>query len=381
MEPEQQHNEYQPLQPPQENHPEVARELRKNRLLDEVHSALQDGTLTADELRAVLPHAEGPISSVISDGHAQVVQPTTVAAAEPEASGVKKKLSAVEIMFYIAGIILFASLMTFVAESWDNGLGAEQISMTAGIGILLWILAYVLNKQPTSSEIRKGLVNSLVLTGSLSIITGGYIVLDIILGSGATQVLIPGAVTVAVLAVFHFLYDRLMRKDLILLLAVFMAVTVFPVLLSGIIQPANPIPDVYAIIVIAAALLLVYVARTLFRIWPDRQILNHPFDGGAAFVALATMFAASFGDFGLVWLLLLIGSVFGLFYLSIIRRSKDLLGNASLFLVVSVLTIAFKYFSGLGAGFSLIVAAAGLLGSAAMAATINKKYFKAPANQ
>jgi hypothetical protein len=364
--------------PVQDHHPEVARELRKNRLLEEVQFALQDGTITADELQLILPH-NTPVPSVIPGTSITTEQaPATSTNQVPEPAGVKKKLSAVEIMFYIAGIILFASLMTFVAESWGDGIGAEQIMLSAGIGTLLWILAAVLNRTPNSTEIRKGLVNSLILTGSLSVITGGFIILDLIVGDNPPHILIPAAITLAILGSLHFAYDRIVRKDLILLLAVFISVASFPLLLSGIVEPLNPGPDIYAVITIFAALLLVFATRTAFRVLPDRQALNHPFDGLAAFAALATMFAASFDDYGLIWLILLIGSVFSLFYLSIIRRSKDLLGNASLFLVVSVLTIAFKYFSGFGAGFSLIIAAGGLLGTAAMASSINKKYFKPP---
>jgi hypothetical protein len=54
------------------------------------------------------------------------------------------------------------------------------------------------------------------------------------------------------------------------------------------------------------------------------------------------------------------------------------LGNASFFLVLTVITIAFKYFSGFGVTTSLILATIGLLGSALAASNINKKYFKKP---
>jgi hypothetical protein len=60
-------------------------------------------------------------------------------------------------------------------------------------------------------------------------------------------------------------------------------------------------------------------------------------------------------------------------------QNKHLLGNASFFMVLTIVTISFKYFSGYGITFSLIVAAIGLLGSAAVASNIHKKYFKQPA--
>jgi hypothetical protein len=54
------------------------------------------------------------------------------------------------------------------------------------------------------------------------------------------------------------------------------------------------------------------------------------------------------------------------------------LGNASFFLVLTVITICFRYFNDYGVTTSLILATIGLLGSAAVAAMINKTYFKQP---
>jgi hypothetical protein len=42
-------------QPAQDLHPEVSRELRKNRLLDDISTALHEGVVTAEDVRAVLP--------------------------------------------------------------------------------------------------------------------------------------------------------------------------------------------------------------------------------------------------------------------------------------------------------------------------------------
>ena len=88
------------------------------------------------------------------------------------------------------------------------------------------------------------------------------------------------------------------------------------------------------------------------------------------------MYVASYGDHGLLWLGVLVMGVFTLFYLSIVTQDKRLLGNASFFLVITVITVSFKYFSGYGATTSLVLATLGLLGSAAVASGINKKYFE-----
>ncbi len=87
------------------------------------------------------------------------------------------------------------------------------------------------------------------------------------------------------------------------------------------------------------------------------------------------MYVSVFGAYSTLWMGALVVAVFGIFYLSIISQNKHLLGNASFFLVLSVITVSFKYFSGYGVTTSLILATIGLLGSAAVAASINKKYF------
>lgn len=330
----------------------------KHELLRQLKQALADGTIGESEVRALLqPGASHATASI----------------EKPETS---KKLTAVEVMFYIAGIVLFSSIMSMIAESWDTGSAFVHILLSAGVGLGLWALAQNIVRQPVISDIRRGLANAIILTGSLCIIVGGFIITNTIIGGFEELNLIPGAITFAALGALHFAYDKLVRKDMTALLAILLSVATFPALLFGILQDSDAPFDVWSLVVIGSMLLLVYAARVFSRLNPRRNVSGRAFDPLAAFVALATMFSSSFGEYGIMWLLLLIGSVFGLFYLSIIMQNKHLLGNASFFLVVAVLTVSFKYFSGFGITFSLIIATMGLLGSAAIATSINKKYFK-----
>jgi hypothetical protein len=137
--------------------------------------------------------------------------------------------------------------------------------------------------------------------------------------------------------------------------------------------------DVWVTIFILTSALLAYATRVVAKVNPDREKIHSSFDSFAAFLALLSMYVASYGDYGVLWFGILIAAIFGIFYLSIIMQNKHLLGNASFFMVLTIVTISFKYFSGYGITFSLIVAAIGLLGSAAVASNIHKKYFKQPA--
>lgn len=348
--------------------------MDKAALLQQLKSALASGIVNEDEVRSLLTPA------------APTAPPAAPAVAAPppaKTSGANEKLSAVEVMFYIAGIVLFVSIMSMIAQTWEDGNAGIHILLSAGVGLGLWALAYRLHRQPNSTDIRKGLTNAIILTGSLCTIVGGFIITNELIGGFQEVNYIPGAVTFALLGALHLAYDRLVRKDLTVLLGILLSVATFPALLFGILQDSGLSFDVWSVVFIASALLLAFATRVYSRLNANRNILGsdlgRAFDPLAAFLSLAVMFGSSFGEYGIIWLMLLIVSVFGLFYLSIVTQNKHLLGNASFFLVLTVLTISFRYFSGAGITVSLVIATLGLLGSAAVATTINKRYFKPPA--
>ena len=88
------------------------------------------------------------------------------------------------------------------------------------------------------------------------------------------------------------------------------------------------------------------------------------------------MYVSTYGDRSFMWFILLVASILGIVDASVLMQDKHLLFSASFFLVISIITISFKYFSGFGVSTSLVLATVGLLGSAAAASTIHKKYFK-----
>lgn len=333
----------------------------KQTILAEIQEGLRAGVLTEADIKSFITLQSEPL-------------PFTSAQVESENKPVH--LSAVDVMFYIAGIVFFATIMSLIVQSWNDGNALVHILLSAGIGIVLWLIVYYLASSPFQSDTRKGLTNALLLTGSLLLIVGGYVITNELIGGFGVVNYLPGAITLAVLGAIHLGFDRLIRKDLTLLMGILLSVATFPALLFGILQDADAPMDVWSIILIVSMILLAYATRVIAKMNPDRQKIHNSFDSFGTFAALMIMYIASFGDYGVMWLVVLIGSVFGFFYLSIISQNKHLLGNASLFLVLAVITISFKYFSDFGATASLIVATCGLLGSAAIASSINKNYFK-----
>lgn len=336
----------------------------KQELLAEIQEGLQAGIITEADIKPFV-----------------TARPEAAVTRREEPANKPEKLSAVDVMFYIAGLVLFSAIMSIIVQSWEDGNAIVHILLSAGVGAGLWSVAYYLITSPLQTDVRKGLINSLLLTGSLSVIAGGYIIANEIIGGFGEINFIPGAVMLAVVGGVHLGFDALIKKDLTLLTGVLLCVASFPALLFGFLQDAEVPVDVWSGILIASAGLLAYATRVVAKINPSRQKIHSSFDSLAAFLALAAMYASSFGEYGVVWLGALIAGVFGIFYLSIIAQNKHLLGNASFFLVVTVITISFKYFSGYGITTSLILAAVGLLGSAAIASGINKKYFKQPAQK
>lgn len=341
----------------------------KQEILNGIREGLNAGVIAEDEVRDLL----APTSA------------TTPAKPNPDTDKTTetkpKKLSAVDIMFYVAGVLLYAAVLSFIVQSWDDGGVFAHVLMCAGLGALLWTLAYYLSKSPGQTDIRAGMVSTSLLTGSLLNITGGYIIVNELVGGYREINFIPSAFMFAIVGTIHIGFDRLIKRDLILLMGLLLVVASFPALMFGVLQDMDVPPDVWSIILIGSAIFLALSTRVVATIDVSRQNVRRSFDGFAAFVALLVMYISSFGDYDAFWLVLLIVAVFGFFYLSVLMHSKHLLGNASFFLVLSVITISFRYFSGYDVTTSLILATAGLLGSAALASHIHRKYFKAPVSQ
>ena len=326
----------------------------KAALLNSVSEALTDGTISKNDLRALLKNQTE---------------------AGPAGNKQSTRLSAVDVMFYIAGIVLFAAIMALIAQSWESGAGI-RIVLSVGIGIILWLGAYVLLESKQQSDIRRGLTGALLLTGSLCLIAGGFIITGEVTNyDNPSLYLVAG--TLFALGMLHIGFAWRTRQSLILLIGILLGVMAFPAFAIALLQNSDVPQYVYNLIFAVSGWLLAYATRVITRLDTSRANLARSYDSLAAFTILMSLFAASFTDStGLIWLLALIAGIVGLFYLSIVMQDKLLLGNGSFFLVLAVITTSFHYFSGYGVAVSLLISAAGLLATAALAAMINRRYIK-----
>lgn len=289
------------------------------------------------------------------------------------------KLSVVDVLFYVAGLVLFSAVLSIIVQSWNDSSPFMHVILSVGVGSGMWSVAAYLLKSSQLNDIRRGLVNSLLLTGSLSIIVGGYIMSNALIGGFGEINYVAGAVTFVVLSIAHLLFDKLVKHNLVLLTGVLLGVIAIPSLIFDFLDASEASVDVWSLVVILSAGLLVLASRQAAKLRPAASDdVGTAFDWLASFVALATMYISSYGSLGFLWLLALVLGVLGIYYLSIVFHNKHLLGTASFFLVLMVITGSFRYFSGFGITTSLALSAVGLLGSAAIASNIKKKYFVKP---
>ena len=323
----------------------------KEHILTAVSDALEAGKITKNDLLEVIRRNS---------------------AKHTDSTEVSGRLSAVDIMFYIAGIVLFAAIATLIGQSWDSG-PALRIFLSAGIGALLWAAALFYIHSPKTDDIRRGMTNSLLLTGSLLLIGGGFIIASELVGSDEAN-FYAFSLTLALLGVLHISFGWQIRRAFTLLLGILLSVAAFPVLVFGILDGSDVPLFINCLIFAATGGLLAYATRTISRVSAGVSGAERTFDPLSAFIVLMSLYAASYDEStGLFWLLVLVLGIVGLFYLSITAQNKLLLGNGSLFLVLSIITISYRYFSD-NVAVSLLVSAAGLLGTAIMAAHINRRY-------
>lgn len=348
----------------------------REQLLAEVAQALANHTISRQDLESLLPPASAPDPAPVyqADQPAAIPDPTETL----EATKSKNNLSIIDVLFYLAGIILFAALMTMVAQLGEDAL-APRLIISLGVGLLFWGAAYIVAQQPAKSEARTGLINAMLLTGSLSVIAGGFLIsMDLTkLQDSASSSALLYAVVLALLGITHVVFDRLLSNAILIILGLLLIVASFPTAIVGLLVELEPPADVWGVIAIVTGLLLALGGRLIAHSATGREHFQGSFESLAGFVVLMSIYSLGLAsDIRIFWQLLLPLLIYAAFFISIQRRSKQFLVTGSFFLVLFLVTVSFQYFAGLGAAFCLILSAFSILGTAFVALNINKKYIK-----
>lgn len=328
--------------------------MDKKKLLDAVAAGLNNGVVTKSDLLTTIQTHSATSKSTASSA---------------------SRVSAVDIMFYIAAVVLYAAIIALIGQSWDSGAGV-RVFLSAGLGTIFWAIAIYLMRLSKESDIKSGITNALLLTGSLSLIAGGFIIANEFVDFDDVSYYAVSA-TLLLLGILHIVFGAQIRRDLIVLMGVLLGVAAFPTLVLGLLGEVDVPMYINSLVVAISGGLLAYATRVVSWIGASTQDAAKVFDSLGAFVALMSLYVASYDDgTGLLWLLVMIMGIIGLFYLSIVKQDKLMLGNGSLFLVIAIITISFRYFSDYGVSASLFVGALGLIGTAVIATTINRRYIK-----
>lgn len=342
----------------------------RDHLLETVKQGLAEHLISRDDLSDLLARPQ-------SDGM-EVPQIHAVEPVDEHEIGQQDKhaLGIVDILFDLAGIILFAALMTF---SFQVGSDSSMHALIVLIpSLLFWSAAFFVGKQPAQNDTKQGLVHAMLLTGCLSLISGGFLLAYQVFGQvdGGGLALIFAALLV-MLSAAHVAFDRLLPNLILIVFSVFLFVAAFPTALGGLIASSNPSADIWGLISIATGVLLAVAGRLASKSAIGREHLKDMFESLAGFIIVASIYGLGFAPTtGVFWQLVLPLAIYAAFFVSIKRRSKQFLVTGSLFLVIFLITISFRYFSGAGAAFCLILSAFSILATAFVAIGINKKYIK-----
>ncbi len=331
----------------------------KQELLNELEAGLASGVIDEDDLQAYV--------GIKSAGVAKSKDRDTI----------KNKLSAVEIIFYVAGFILYATVMSVIMQTSSSEEIFIRIFLSLGVGLGLWSFSYLLKTRSDDlTKMRSDLINSVLFTGSLLVTTGGVILMNEFIVTDYnfnSDLLLQYAIVFALVGCGHVLFDLLMKRNIVLLLGILIAVAAVPFFGFWLLQDSDLGISAVALTFIATAVITMLVTRFFGNMYPKREI-SKSFDNMSLFIAMASMYVAANGtNDNPFWYVILIIMIIGMYYFSIVLKSKSLLGIASCFLVVTIITIAFRYFSGFGITYCLMISTIALVGIAALASKINKQ--------
>lgn len=328
----------------------------KKEILGELAEALEAGTLTRRDVEAVVQR-EAPPTGDSQDSHT------------PSKSDLVARS-----LFCSAGVIMFAAVVSVINQTWGAGLWLH-LMLTVGLGSIAWLAACYTDQDRGRGEIWQGLSDALVLTGSLLLVAGGYIVINHF-GNYSRVDFFEAVPALAALSGLHFAFYRLLGRDLVYLLGVFLAVATVGAAVYGIPEDSSMVIDIWAVVLIGLAGLLAWSTRVVSVLRVSTRHMHSSYDRFAIFMALFTMFLISFGDYAVFWYITLAIAICAVCYLSIVNKQKILLGAASTFLILMTITIALRYFSGFNLTASLLVSAAGILSVAALTTQINRRYLQ-----
>jgi hypothetical protein len=357
----------------------------KEELIEELRNGLEYNIITSDEVLQLV-NEKKQTADQASEGGPKVDPEKIYGNATEKAAEIEKtkhkeeksrKINAADVLFFIGGLVLYGALMAALVPYWSDTNSGMRVILTLGVGLAIWAITYMLDNGDEEGSTNQGLVNSFLFTGSLSIISGGFIISSEIFVF-ENQEALSGAMVLLALGLLHLGFDRVINKTLLAVMGAFLVVGSFPVAVSSILSNvAETVVDLWGLTWIASSYLFFLIGKALSDPNKGRGELMGSFSSIAFFFALLSAYTMTFAsDLAIIWQIAVVGMIYVGYSLSISQKSRRYLVTSTLFLVLIVFNVSYRYFSGLGISVSLLLAAVAILGSASLAVNINNRYIK-----
>ncbi len=351
---------------------------KRDEIISIINKTLDKKLITEDDLIEIISNRNNlKVNEVVTTENKPLTQ-TTKEPVVVEGG----KANASDIMFYVAGIIFYIAIMVSVVQ-FSSIMPLLKTIATLGFGSVL-LAGGIYYKKFGSSTTSAGLGNALIMSAILLLISGSFIA-SLELAENYT-ILVTSyllAAFFAIIGVVEIKLGKYVNSKLLYLFGTLLLSASVPIILSRLtfhstVPLHNQIWQYF--IWGGSGALLIYMTHLFarFNIIPEGE--KSAFNSLGTFVIFFSLYLASYsGTLDFLWLAVTMLGVIGLFYLSIIKQSKLMLGNASFFLILTIVSAAFRLFPG-GVGVSLLIAAVGMLVTAIIASVINNKYIKYSSN-
>lgn len=326
-------------------------ELAKQAALDRIREIAAQSNINPNDLQAAL----------------------TTTPAQPNNINLGHKLSLIELLYYIGGGIVVIGIGILVSQNWTSLSSFTKIAATLGSGALAFLIAVLLqhSAKTHSVSIAFHTIAALVLPIGLFVTfnLGGS---DI--SSAGVQSLIF-AILLAMYMGSFFLFGQ----TFFLLFSIIFGASLYTSLTNTFITTAPTLLNgnfsAYRDLVLGLA--LVFIGYSL------RQGKHHSITGINYFFGVLTALSSvlTLGGFqphqNIIWELIFPFLAFGCIVASVPLKSRSFMVWGTLFLMGYIFKITAEYFaSSLGWPLALIVAGLAIIGAAAGAISIRRKYSK-----
>lgn len=286
----------------------------------------------------------------------------------------KKRISTVEILYYIGGGVVALGIAIFVSQNWTHLSSLTRILATLGSGISAYIVGVLLGQRKKLEKVSYAfyLISALVLPLGLAVTfdIAGY-------DTGAYGV---QSIISLILFITFFLSYLLNRKNNVLLLfSIMFASLLYYSFMAFLFGKTPNWEKRFAYLTIGAGLSYCFLGHAFLK--SSAKVLTKSlYNFGILFVLAAAMFLGGWEaetTMEIIWQATFPFIAFGAIYLSVFLKSRAFLIWGTLFLMGYILKVSSVYFSdSLGWPLALVIAGLLMILLGYSSVTFRKKYLK-----